>query len=163
MPYKNPKESRLKNLEMIRARERARYHRYKLDPEWRKKQTIRTDKYRREHLAERREYWRKWREKNRERARKYSREGSRRRRAENITPFCHLVKEWQERNPEKYWAHKCLRMGIKMGLIVRQPCSICGNEESHAHHSDYCRPLFVQWLCPLHHKEIHNSEKGGVS
>ena len=66
---------------------------------------------------------------------------------------------WRERNPQKYWAHSALRSGLRRGLVRRQPCEVCGEHDTEAHHPDYDRPLVVQWLCRLHHKQVHAAGK----
>ena len=48
-----------------------------------------------------------------------------------------------------------LRYAIKIGLIDRLPCAICGNEKSEGHHPDYRLPLTVIFLCKKHHSELH--------
>lgn len=63
--------------------------------------------------------------------------------------------QWQKRNPEKRKAHLEIRYAIKRGDLKKLPCEICGSNKSHAHHSDYSRPLEVRWLCQLHHKQEH--------
>ena len=35
-----------------------------------------------------------------------------------------------------------------------KPCKICG-DKAEAHHEDYDKPLEVQWLCKVHHREAH--------
>ena len=62
---------------------------------------------------------------------------------------------WRERNPVAYWAHMATRSALKRGLLTKQPCEVCGNPKSEAHHDDYLRPLTVRWLCRLHHKATH--------
>ena len=52
-------------------------------------------------------------------------------------------------------AHNAVRSAIKMGELKRQPCEVCGNEKSQAHHDDYSKPLDVRWLCQKHHYEHH--------
>jgi hypothetical protein len=58
--------------------------------------------------------------------------------------------------PEKVYAQQLLNRYIKSGKIQRSPCEVCGETERiHGHHPDYSKPLEVIWLCPLHHKGIH--------
>ena len=47
---------------------------------------------------------------------------------------------------------------IKQGVLIRQPCEVCGNEKVDAHHDDYMQPLNVRWLCRKHHNEHHRNE-----
>jgi hypothetical protein len=67
---------------------------------------------------------------------------------------------WRKKNPKKHWAHRATRSAIRSGLIERQPCEVCGDPQTDAHHPDYDRPLKVQWLCRKHHKLAH--KKGEV-
>lgn len=81
---------------------------------------------------------------------------------------------WRKRNPDKERAyHKKWRISgndsyvrgdgarhavlraIKNGVLVRQPCSVCGEKKSQAHHPDYGKPLSVVWLCTRHHQRTH--------
>jgi hypothetical protein len=55
----------------------------------------------------------------------------------------------------KLRARQTLNYAIRTGKIKRQPCEVCGNPKSQAHHDDYSKPLVVKWRCALHHKQIH--------
>jgi hypothetical protein len=44
------------------------------------------------------------------------------------------------------------------GELIREPCLVCGDTKSHAHHEDYTKPLDVVWLCMTHHRFIHRKE-----
>ena len=48
---------------------------------------------------------------------------------------------------------------IRSGKIKRLPCNICGAEPAEGHHPDYSKPLEVVFLCPLHHREVHQAER----
>lgn len=65
-------------------------------------------------------------------------------------------KRWASRNPEKIKAKTLVNYAIEIGKLTRQPCEICGEVKSHAHHEDYSKPLDVRWLCSLHHSQQHN-------
>ena len=47
---------------------------------------------------------------------------------------------------------------IKEGILIKEPCEVCGIKMVDAHHDDYDKPLDVRWLCRKHHKEHHESE-----
>ena len=57
----------------------------------------------------------------------------------------------RERFPDKFRARNAVYKAIKKGLLIRKPCEVCGNPNSEAHHSDYSKPLMVQFLCRDHH------------
>ena len=53
-------------------------------------------------------------------------------------------------------AHSSVSRAIKSGVLVKQPCQMCGSKNFiHAHHDDYSKPLEVMWLCAEHHKARH--------
>ena len=41
----------------------------------------------------------------------------------------------------------------------RQPCEVCGDENTEKHHDDYDKPLEVRWLCFKHHRQLHGQFK----
>lgn len=61
----------------------------------------------------------------------------------------------RNRHPEKYNAYIAVRNAIRSGKLIKQPCSVCKNPNSQAHHTDYSNPLDVIWLCRKHHLEKH--------
>jgi DNA repair exonuclease SbcCD ATPase subunit len=65
------------------------------------------------------------------------------------------LKRQRAKYPEKYHARNLLYSALKLGKINREPCSVCGNPKSEAHHQDYNEPLKVMWLCFEHHRELH--------
>lgn len=64
-------------------------------------------------------------------------------------------RSWNKRNPEKRSAHRAVWRALDAGLLTRKPCEGCGSTKVHAHHPDYSKPLFVRWLCPKCHNQIH--------
>ena len=52
--------------------------------------------------------------------------------------------------------HLTLR-AIGTGILIRQPCEVCGLEKVDAHHDDYTKPLEVRWLCRKHHNRHHKN------
>lgn len=59
------------------------------------------------------------------------------------------------RYPERVAAREAVRLALKRGVLAKKPCEVCGENPSFAHHSDYSKPLDVQWLCRPHHVEHH--------
>lgn len=57
--------------------------------------------------------------------------------------------------PYKYKARRMIDNRIQKGTLLRLPCVICGELKTHAHHSDYSKPLDVMWLCEPHHCAWH--------
>lgn len=56
----------------------------------------------------------------------------------------------------KEYVRSFTRQSIKIGILIKQNCEVCGiNENVEAHHDDYTKPLEVRWLCRSHHREYH--------
>ena len=66
--------------------------------------------------------------------------------------------EWRKRNPKSYLAHLSVQSALRLGVIEKAPCEVCGCEKAEAHHADYERPYDVNWLCRRHHKALHARE-----
>ena len=62
------------------------------------------------------------------------------------------------RNKADQKARNALNYQIERGRIQRQPCEVCGEPKSQAHHHDYSKPFDVRWLCQKHHAEAHSAE-----
>lgn len=62
-----------------------------------------------------------------------------------------------ENNPAKAKAHRAVGNAVYRGRLTKpEACERCGIVGLlHGHHTDYSRPLDVQWLCPLCHKGAH--------
>lgn len=69
--------------------------------------------------------------------------------------------QWRRDNPKKYRAHLRVATALRNGTLIKQPCKVCGNPRTDAHHPDYRRPLEVIWLCRFHHAAAHRREKAG--
>lgn len=53
-------------------------------------------------------------------------------------------------------AHYRVAAAIHRGDLVVQPCELCGDRATVAHHDDYSEPLDVRWLCgPCHFGQPH--------
>lgn len=89
------------------------------------------------------------RRKNVEKYRAYDRERGNRQPAE-------YLKNYRVNYPNKYKATNMVNNAIRDGKLFKEPCEICGSEDSvHAHHDDYLKPLNVRWLCAAHHSQWH--------
>lgn len=60
-------------------------------------------------------------------------------------------------------AKNILNYFVEIGVLHRQPCIICANENSQGHHPDYSKPLDVIWLCQKHHTQEHKRIKTNTS
>lgn len=66
------------------------------------------------------------------------------------------LKSYRESYPNKYKATNMVNNAIRDGKLFKEPCEVCGSEDSvHAHHDDYLKPLNVRWLCAAHHSQWH--------
>lgn len=61
----------------------------------------------------------------------------------------------KKNRPVIYAARVALNNAVQNGTLKRLPCEACGALKTDGHHPDYSRPLEVNWLCRLHHMEIH--------
>lgn len=52
-----------------------------------------------------------------------------------------------------------VKNALTTGKIVKLPCQVCGEIKVEAHHTDYSKPLEVEWLCRKHHLEVHKQAK----
>lgn len=65
---------------------------------------------------------------------------------------------WNERNKHKRAAHFAMQRAIRSGKLIRaSSCEQCGaTGRIEGHHTDYSKPLDVQWLCvSCHGKTRH--------
>lgn len=70
-------------------------------------------------------------------------------------------------NPLQYKARTIFGHALNAGKVKREPCVVCGTIENiEGHHTDYTKPLEVEWLCRKHHllehgktayKVVHNN------
>lgn len=66
---------------------------------------------------------------------------------------CNAAKaRWLDRNPAKKKAACAVSNAVRDGVLLKQPCEVCGFIKAQAHHDDYSKPLEVRWLCTKHHK-----------
>lgn len=75
------------------------------------------------------------------------------------------MSERYRKNPEKWQASQKARDALKAGRIVKpQHCTKCGKERFRLemHHTDYTKPLLIQWLCRSCHRQLHATMRGHV-
>lgn len=65
-----------------------------------------------------------------------------------------MIKAYEEKYPQRKIANWKLNSAVKQGLVIQEPCFVCG-EKAVAHHADYDQPLLVTWLCHKHHRQLH--------
>jgi hypothetical protein len=74
-------------------------------------------------------------------------------------PACHARAKrlWKSSHPGAERAHRLVARALARGTLRREPCVICGDPKSEAHHpdGDYSRPLTVEWRCRVHHRAAH--------
>ena len=63
----------------------------------------------------------------------------------------------QEEKQRRIKARSDLNHAIRDGKVKRLPCERCGHSKSQGHHSDYDKPLDVQWLCRDCHWQEHTA------
>jgi hypothetical protein len=66
-----------------------------------------------------------------------------------------ISKNWREKNPQAYKAHTAVNNAVRDGRLMKLACEFCADENVHAHHKDYAKPLDVVWLCPKCHHRLH--------
>lgn len=57
--------------------------------------------------------------------------------------------------PEKYRANAMVQNALKKGILMKESCENCGNQNTQAHHDDYSKPLEIRWLCHICHQWHH--------
>jgi hypothetical protein len=106
-------------------------------------------KYRDRILANYREYLRNYYQKNKEKILNQQRSEK----AKELRRLREL--KYREKRPERLRVRHLVYDAIKAGQLLKQPCSICNDINSHAHHEDYNKPFKIIWLCRRHHADLH--------
>jgi len=70
---------------------------------------------------------------------------------------CHKKYRESKEGQKKIKVRDIFNNAVKRGDIIKEPCSICGDEKSEGHHNDYSKPLEVIWLCRKHHTDLHKN------
>ncbi len=76
-------------------------------------------------------------------------------RKKNAKKLTILKEKWLKENPERKKAYEIYKYALRKGTLIRKPCIICGAEPEYGHHTDYSKPLEVEWLCREHHYRAH--------
>lgn len=66
-------------------------------------------------------------------------------------------KTYNATNSRKKWCRQVTYRAVQSGKIKRGACVVCGSENSEAHHESYDNPMAITWLCPTHHKQLHQN------
>lgn len=107
---------------------------------------VQRESYRRKRILNPEYFWKKWKRNNHT---QYKNNPEKRRKLELAA-----------KTPEGK-ARKILRNAITRGKVIKpKKCCMCGKKcLLHGHHFDYSRPLWVIWVCPLCHSDIHRPIK----
>lgn len=74
------------------------------------------------------------------------------------------LKAYRAKFPNKYKAVNMVNNSMRGGKLFKEPCEVCGTEQNiHAHHDDYSKPLNVRWLCAVHHGQWHTANGEGLN
>lgn len=75
-----------------------------------------------------------------------------------LIPIKDKLRKYPERLNERLQARRSAMQAMKTGKLIRKPCQKCGAAKADAHHTDYSKPLDVEWLCNPCHKKAHRVE-----
>ncbi len=59
-------------------------------------------------------------------------------------------------------AREAVDNAVRRGALTRGPCEgvrCRSTEQTEGHHDDYRRQLVVRWLCPMHHRALHQARR----
>jgi hypothetical protein len=91
---------------------------------------------------------------------KNTRESEARRRSSNPELFREKERKRPRRFGPKVDARQIVALALRIGALVRPiTCEDCGQQKKlTGHHTDYKKPLDVQWLCYLCHAQRHRKK-----
>ncbi len=66
---------------------------------------------------------------------------------------------YRQRHPERRKAYQFVQLALFFGYLKRpNRCEKCKRRRKpEAHHTDYMKPLDIQWLCKSCHEEEHHA------
>jgi acetoin utilization deacetylase AcuC-like enzyme len=144
-----------KNRERVRGNNLRWY--YKYHEEIKKQRRIKTVKYReinREKINQyQKQYWIRNAKELRKKQNEYSKKPERLIKQREYTKRYRLKKSFKYKDK----ARGAFERAVKYGFIIRpDKCSRCGIKcKPDGHHTDYAKPLEVQWLCKICHNQAH--------
>ena len=56
-------------------------------------------------------------------------------------------------------ARKTANLRLTKGILIKEPCRLCGNQEAEKHHPNYTEPQNIVWLCKKCHTDMHVLER----
>ena len=74
------------------------------------------------------------------------------------TSYMKANKKSNDKTPARLKAYTKVRYALERGDLIKEPCEVCADPKSQAHHEDYSKPFDVIWLCQEHHTAIHKGE-----
>ena len=119
------------------------------------------DLLKRKNIEQRLDYIRRWKLDNKKLTRMHSKkwrdEKGKQYRTENPDKLIEYSKLELERHPEKVKARESVHWAVQSGRIFKpESCEKCLQvAKLHGHHTDYSKPLEVNWLCQKCHTEKH--------
>jgi hypothetical protein len=86
------------------------------------------------------------------------------RKGQRFCAKCHAanMREWRKTHPlgagqrKRDAARSYANTYKRRGILVQEPCCVCGSAKSEMHHPDHELPLVVVWLCREHHLAWHS-------
>lgn len=85
----------------------------------------------------------------------YAAESVKRRRERDGDAMREYERAHYRARPLQHKARIAVNQAIKRGKLERQPCEICDEPKTDAHHPDYSKSLDVNWYCRKHHVDLH--------
>ena len=52
---------------------------------------------------------------------------------------------------------------LKIGILIKEPCQLCGKSKAEKHHPNYADPKNIVWLCKSCHTEMHILERSVIT
>lgn len=66
------------------------------------------------------------------------------------------AKKYADSNLENIKIYQKVKYAIKVGRLKKSHCKYCGETKNViGHHSNYNKPLDIEWMCKFHHKSWH--------